>query len=71
MKRYVSARRSAAGVTAVTVSLVDGELSARWTVKTYIDHIEDATKNAEEYALRAMDEMRAALEPKPIEQKAS
>lgn len=64
MKRYVSVRRSAAGATAVTVSLVDGELSARWTVKTYIDHIEEATTNADAYARRALDEVRQALEPK-------
>lgn len=64
MKRYVSIRRSAACATAVTVSLVDGELSARWTVKTYIDHIGDATTNADTYARRALDEARAALEPK-------
>lgn len=64
MKRYVSVKRSAAGASAVTVSLVDGELSARWTVKTYIGAIGDATTTAEEYARRALDEMRTALEPK-------
>lgn len=64
MKRYVSIRRSAAGATAVTVSLVDGELAAKWTVKTYIGHVGDAVENADSYARRALDEARAALEPK-------
>lgn len=64
MKRYVSARRSAAGATAVTVTLVDGEISARWTVKTYIGDVADATKNADEYAHRALEEIRVGLEPK-------
>ena len=64
MKRYVSVKRSAAGASAVTVSLVDGELSARWTVKTYIGDIEAATRQADDYARRALDEVRAALEPK-------
>lgn len=63
MKRYVSVKRSAAGASAVTVSLVDGELSASWTVKTYIGAIGDATTQADDYARRALDEMRAALEP--------
>ena len=63
MKRYVSVKRSAAGASAVTVSLVDGELSARWTVKTYIGDIGKATKTADDYARRALDEVRAALEP--------
>lgn len=64
MKRYVSVRRSAAGATAVTVSLVDGELSAKWTVKTYIGDVAAATTNADQYARRALDEIRAGLEPK-------
>ena len=64
MKRYVSVKRSAAGASSVTVSLVDGELSARWTVKTFIGDIESATKQADVYAHRALDEVRAALEPK-------
>lgn len=46
MKRYVSVARNAAGATAVTVSLVDGELSARWTVKTYVGQVGKATKEA-------------------------
>lgn len=64
MKRYVSVRRSAAGATAVTVSLVDGEIAARWTVKTYIGSVADATKSADEYAHRALEEIRVGLEPK-------
>jgi hypothetical protein len=67
MKRYVSVRRSAAGATAVTVSLVDGEISARWTVKTYIGNVGDATTTADEYARRALDEIRLGLEPKIAE----
>lgn len=63
MKRYVSVRRSAAGATSVTVSLVDGELTAKWTVKTYIGHVEDAVKTADSYAHKALDEIRAGLEP--------
>lgn len=64
MKRYVSVKRSAAGATSVTVSLVDGEISARWTVKTYIGSVAEATENADEYAHRALDEIRRGLEPK-------
>ena len=64
MKRYVSVKRSAAGATAVTVSLVDGEISSRWTVKTYIGAVGDATATADEYARRALDEIRAGLEPR-------
>lgn len=64
MKRYVSVKRSAAGATAVTVSLVDGEISARWTVKTYIGSVADATTTADEYAHRALEEIRVGLEPK-------
>ena len=64
MKGYVSVKRSAAGATAVTVSLVDGEISARWTVKTYIGSVADATATADQYAHRALDEIRAGLEPK-------
>lgn len=64
MKRYVSVKRSAAGATAVTVSLVDGDLSARWTVKSYIGSVGDAVATADTYAHRALDELREGLEPK-------
>ena len=67
MKRYVSVKRSAAGASAVTVSLVDGELSARWTVKTYIGDVANATRTADAYAARALDEIRAASEPQIVE----
>lgn len=60
MKRYVSVRRSAAGATAVTVSLVDGELSSKWTVKTYIGDVAAATENADSYARRAPKMERAS-----------
>ena len=63
MKRYVSVKRSAAGASAVTVSLVDGELSARWTVKTYIGNVADATRTADAYAAKALEEIRVGLEP--------
>lgn len=66
MKRYVSVRRSAAGATSVTVSLVDGELSARYTSKTYLGHIEGATSEADAHARQALDEVRKALEPAPL-----
>lgn len=65
MKRYVSVRRSAAGATSVTVALVDGELSARWTVKTYIGSVADATETADAYAHKALDEVRRGLEEVP------
>lgn len=64
MRRYVSVARSAAGATSVTVSLVDGDLSARWTVKTYVGQVGDATKVADEYARRALEEVRQSLEPR-------
>lgn len=62
MKRYVSVKRSAAGATVATVSLVDGELSAKWSVKTYIGHVDDAIKTADHYAHQALDEIRRGLE---------
>jgi hypothetical protein len=60
VKRYVSVKRSAAGATAVTVSLVDGEISARWTVKTYIGNVGDATTAADEHARRALFDLEPA-----------
>lgn len=63
MKRYVSVRRTAAGATSVTVSLVDGELSASWSVKTYIGEVSAATREADRFARRALDATRKALEP--------
>ena len=68
MKRYVSVRRSASGAsTTVTVTLVDGELSAKWQAKTYIGDIANATRAADDYAARALDEIRAGLEPRIVE----
>ena len=64
MKRYVKVRRSAAGATTVTVSLVDGELSASYAAKTYTGQVAEATRTADEYAHRQLDEVRTGLEPK-------
>jgi hypothetical protein len=63
MRRYVSVKRAASGTfTTVTVSLIDGDLSARWSVKTYIGNVGAATANADTYARRALEEIRVQLD---------
>lgn len=62
MKRYVSVNRSAAGKTTVTVTLVDGEMSAKWSVSTYIGDIQKAVGEADTYARKSLEEVAKKLE---------
>ena len=62
MRRYVSVRY-APSKTVVTVTLVDGDLSAKWSLTSYLGNIGAATKAAEKHALAALEEVRVALEP--------
>lgn len=61
MRRYVRVQHNV-GATSVTVSLVDGDLSAKWTVKSYLGNVKAATTEADSAAHRALDEVRTALE---------
>jgi hypothetical protein len=58
MRRYVSVHRTAAGVTTVTVSLVDGDLSSKYAVKTYTGKISEAVALADKYALGNLQGLR-------------
>ena len=62
MKRYVNVTRSAAGVTVVTVSLVDGELSSKWSAKSYVGDVDKATVTADSYARKNLDALRQGVE---------
>lgn len=62
MKKWTKVSRSAAGVTVVTVTLVDGNLSARWSVRTAIGGVKDGMRTATSYAKRALEELREAEE---------
>jgi hypothetical protein len=66
VKRYVKVQHSAAGATTVTVTLVDGELSASWGVKSYLNDVGAATIAADKAAHQAMDKVRAALEEQSL-----
>lgn len=63
MKRYVSVSHSAAGATSVKVTLVDGELSAAWTEKSYLGSVAKATKTADLHAHQALEAIKVGLEP--------
>jgi hypothetical protein len=62
VKRYVSVSRSAAGKTAVTVSLVDGSLSSKWTTETYTGSVDKATITAEKYARDNLQALKNGLD---------
>lgn len=61
MKRYVSVNHTAVGATTVTVSLVDGELSSKYSVKTYTGEIAKATVAAEKYARQNLEGLKEGL----------
>ena len=61
-RRYVRIARSAAGVSTATVTIVDGDLSAKWSTKTYLGEIGRAVGDAESCARRALEETRAKLD---------
>ncbi len=62
MRRYVSATRVAAGGTVVTVSLVDGELSSKYSVKSYGSTVKDAVVMADGYARKNLQGLRDGLD---------
>jgi|GEM_PF-4618464 len=62
MRRYVSANRSAVGVTTATVSLVDGELSSKYSVKTYTGDLDNAIITAEKHARLNLQALKDGLE---------
>ena len=62
MKRYVKVERNAAGKTTATVTLVDGELTSKYTSGTYLGGIADAIGQADRYARRQMESMKRALD---------
>ena len=62
MRRWVKVRRSAAGVASVTVTMIDGDFSVSWTSKTYTGQIGAATRDADAYARKSLDEIREAAE---------
>lgn len=47
--------------TTVTVSLVEGNLSVRWSVKTYSTAIKGGVREARAGATKALDELKIAL----------
>lgn len=63
MMRYVKVTYT--GAVSVKVTLVDGPISAQWTAKSYLGNIGAATLEADRSARKALDEVRAALEPSP------
>lgn len=67
MRRYVSVTRVAAGGTVVTVSLVDGELSSKYSVKSYGHTVTEAVVTAERYARKNLQGLKDGLD-KVVEQ---
>ena len=51
----------AAGRTNVTVTLVDGNLTARWSVKCYASTIKQGVAEARAAAEKALQELREAV----------
>lgn len=62
MKRYVNVTRSASGVTVVTVSLVDDDLSSKYAAKSYVGDVDKATVLADGYARRNLQAIREGLD---------
>lgn len=62
MRRYVKVTHVPGKVTC-KVTLVDGDLSAQWTFSSYLGNVGPTVLAAEKQARRALDEVRAALEP--------
>lgn len=62
VREYVSARRSATGKTVVTVSLVDGTLSAKWSLAAAVTDLKPTVHMARKYAQTALQQLREATE---------
>lgn len=65
-KEYVSAKARAGGKTVVTVSIVDGLLSAKAEAVTFVSDIERATKAARAQAREVMERLKRALEAEEV-----
>lgn len=62
MKEYVSASARAGGKTVIRVSLLDGLLSAKAEVVTYVGNITTAVKSARAQARAILEELKQAME---------
>lgn len=62
MKEWIKVSHSAAGITVVTVTQQDGNLSARWSVRSSVSHIAQGVREARGYCVKALDGLRAAHE---------
>lgn len=62
MRRYVSVHRTATGVTTVTISLVDGDLSSKYSVKSYTGNVDKAVALADKYARENIQGLRDGLD---------
>lgn len=60
VKEWVKAAKPAHGPTVVTVTLVDGNLTAKWSVKSY-SNIQAGVREARSAAQKALAELREAL----------
>jgi hypothetical protein len=59
VKEWVRASKPANGPTVVTVTLQDGHLTAKWSVKAY-DNIKAGVAEARRNAHKILDELREA-----------
>ena len=60
-KEWIKCSHSANGMTTATVSLVEGNLSVRWSVKTFVNAIPAGVKEARAGAVKALDQLKEAL----------
>ena len=60
MKEWVKVAKPVNGPAVVTVSLVDGNLSARWSVKAF-NRIKDGVVEARAGATAALEQLREAV----------
>jgi hypothetical protein len=60
MKEWVRASRPANGRTSVTVTLQEGNLTAKWTALTDSSRIKEAVTEARRFANVMLDELREA-----------
>lgn len=60
-KEWLRVAHAANNTTSVTVTLVEGNLTAKWSVKTHTPTIREGVKEARSWARKALDELQAAL----------
>lgn len=61
-KEWVRVSHAATGTTSVTVTLVEENLTAKWSVKTYASQIRRGVAEARLYAQQAMRDLHDALD---------